>query len=442
MPNAKTTWKWGASLRAEAECRLEECGDILGRHVGLDIVDGSEDVAAVGGESFDIAPCFFGDLLWCSVGEGGLRVTGTAPEDELVTELAFEDGGVHADGAGLNGIQAIDTHLDDDGEERQDGAVGVEQDFPGGVGVDPVEAFLVGRGNEVAEHFWREEGGILGAEIVADLEDVDLVPDGGVELLEMIEPGIDEFAIELSYVSGFGREGDHPVFEPAGAEAVEEFVGWAEGGDDGFVGIVEEGVGLLVVVVEDFGGEPGWFPGVEVGVSGSGVLFQAIEVEAIVGHAGHGPVVAEEDEAAVGFLHWMVFAGNLDGGAIEESGGFPVTVGDAKGDVGAVEADAVGAETVGDGLVDFGEHLEEVEDPGWFGGGEVEVLAEEVVGDDSDAGLAGAAEVNGDPVGGLVVEGSEDAFAGGHGLLHSSHVDGGGARGRATRCSLRAGAEG
>jgi hypothetical protein len=38
----------------------------------------------------------------------------------------------------------------------------------------------------------------------------------------------------------------------------------------------------------------------------------------------------------------------------------------------------------------------------------------------------------------LVVEGGEDAFAGGHGLVNSSHAGRGGARGGAKRCALRA----
>jgi len=84
------------------------------------------------------------DLLWCTVGQGSLTVTGSAPKNQFVTEIALQNIWVHAGSSRLNRVEQVNAHLDNRGQQRSNRAIGMQQHLPRCVGVDPVEAALVG----------------------------------------------------------------------------------------------------------------------------------------------------------------------------------------------------------------------------------------------------------------------------------------------------------
>ena len=68
---------------------LEHSQDVLGRHVGLDVVDLAEDETPAGGKDLDLFTHVFANLLRCRIREHVLRVSSPAPEDEVGAKLTF-----------------------------------------------------------------------------------------------------------------------------------------------------------------------------------------------------------------------------------------------------------------------------------------------------------------------------------------------------------------
>ena len=92
---------------------VEHGDDVLRGDVGLDAMDGGEDVAAAGGEVLDAAADFGPDVAGGAAGEDPTGVDGAA-EGEAVAEFALEAGGVaHGAGGNMNGIEEVDTGLDE-----------------------------------------------------------------------------------------------------------------------------------------------------------------------------------------------------------------------------------------------------------------------------------------------------------------------------------------
>ena len=101
--------------------------------VGLDVVDGVEDEAAVRREDLatlqDLAP----DLLRRAEGQRLLRVHAAAPEDEPVAVALLERRRVHARGRALHRVEDVEARVDEVRDERLHRAAGVLERLPGRV---------------------------------------------------------------------------------------------------------------------------------------------------------------------------------------------------------------------------------------------------------------------------------------------------------------------
>ena len=150
-------------------------------------------------------------------------------------------------------------------------------------------------------------------------------------------------------------------------------------------------------------------------MGGAGVFLEAVEIEAIVRHLGDGLAVALDQQVAAGIGNGIEAAGDEHGSAIAECVGFEIGVGNSERDCGTIERDAVGAKAIGDGLFDLGEHLIEIEN---FERriGQAKMRSQSSVGEGGDAGLPGAANIDGNAVDRAVMNRRDDALSGVHGM--------------------------
>jgi hypothetical protein len=162
--------------------------DVLCRRLGLDVVDGIEDEAAVGREDLASTQDLFADLRWCSEGQHVLCVYASAPEDDAIAELPFELLGLHARGGTLDRVEDVDAGFDERWQEFRNGAAGVLEHLPLRVAVNPVAHLLVLREIEIVECFHRAEGGRLCAEVRAAKEEyVHGFADHGVDTFQILK---------------------------------------------------------------------------------------------------------------------------------------------------------------------------------------------------------------------------------------------------------------
>jgi len=183
-----------------------------------------------------------------------------------------------------------------------------------------------------------------------------------MEAAQVFDPSVHEFRVEFLHVFRFGGEGHHPFLESALADAVEQFVGRTKGGDDGLVGVLIESLGFQVVVFEG-GGVHAWCsPSGEVGVQGTGVFLEAVEVESGARHGGDDLVAAFQNETTLAIGLRVETAGDLRAQAVGKGDGLPVLIADAEGHRGPVQSHAVRSEAVGHVLPDVRKHLIGVED--------------------------------------------------------------------------------
>lgn len=85
--------------------------DVFGGDVGLDIVNGVEDIAATGRQGFDIATNVIFNFLRGTRWQNSLGIYTTAPEYQVPTEITLEGGRFHVLGANVNRIEDVDPHF-------------------------------------------------------------------------------------------------------------------------------------------------------------------------------------------------------------------------------------------------------------------------------------------------------------------------------------------
>ncbi len=304
-----------------------------------------------------------------------LGIDAAAPEGDVLAELAFELDGVHLSGGALDGVEDIETGVDEVGDELEDGAAGVDEGFPVGVFVDEVVDLFMEGFVEVAVGFEGDEGTALGAEIGAgDEGGVDAVTEEVEEFLDVVEG---DFALYFEYFADVvlaGEGGDVPlldvadsfwVFHPGGGDEGDVAEGGAgHGEDDGGVGGGEAVNGALVVGevgVGEWGELFGVFGGVE-GVVVDGVLSDdGVEEVSAFGHSAGGwdggVAFGVDEEIAIGVGGGVEVFGDEDLSAIEEGEGLEVLVFEAEEVFAWGDADDVDAEGEAELVVDLAEHL-------------------------------------------------------------------------------------
>jgi hypothetical protein len=152
--------------------------DVLRRHIGLDVVNGCEDEASTRREVVDAALHLFLHLGDGAAGKNPLGVDPAAPEAELRSEFPLELLGIHVGGADLDGVEGVDSRLDQVGDQGAHAAAGVQQELDVGLCalLDVSEELGMARLEKPAVHVGRHHRSRLTAEVVAVETDVDLVP--------------------------------------------------------------------------------------------------------------------------------------------------------------------------------------------------------------------------------------------------------------------------
>jgi len=80
----------------------------------------------------------------------------------------------------------------------------------------------------------------LCAEVITDLENLNTVPYGFMESIQVLDPYVDNLGIEFLYVVRFAGKGDHPIGKTALPDAVEQLIGRAHGSNNRLVRVVIE----------------------------------------------------------------------------------------------------------------------------------------------------------------------------------------------------------
>lgn len=149
--------------------------DVLSGDVVHHGVDGTEHVAAAFAQDADDALDLVADLLRGAEGQDLQGVDGAA-EDDVLAKLGLERLQVrHLARRGLDRVEDIHAHLDEVWDERQDVTVGVEHDFGPGVLFNEGNIVRVDGLEDGAVHLGRHEQAGVHAQVVADLDDVDVV---------------------------------------------------------------------------------------------------------------------------------------------------------------------------------------------------------------------------------------------------------------------------
>src|SRR6516225_4326040 len=116
--------------------------------------------------------------------------------------------------------------------------------------MDPVQSTLVRRKQSFAKHFWRQKGGGLSAEIMADLNDLHAIRDRSVEGAQVLQPGVGQLLVQVPDIFRLGCKGEHPSLEPALTNAVEQLVRRSKRGNDRFICTAKESRGCVVMMFE------------------------------------------------------------------------------------------------------------------------------------------------------------------------------------------------
>ncbi len=127
--------------------------------------------------------------------QDALGVAAAAPEGQVAAELALEPDRVHAAGARLHGIDDLDPGLDEVGQDVDDRAAGMKEDVHAATADALVDDLLPGL-EDLAVEAGRDHRGLLGAEVVAHLDDLDVSVDGVEEEVEVGEVHLDELVEE------------------------------------------------------------------------------------------------------------------------------------------------------------------------------------------------------------------------------------------------------
>jgi len=164
------------------------------------------------------------------------------------------------------------------------------------------------------------------------------------------------------------------------------------------------GLGLGVQVVAFLLGQERQLERLGVNVQCPGILVEPVEVEAAVGHAGHGAAVRMgKDQIAPRVGRGVERAGHLDRRSVEQLPGLPLFVADAECHGRALQADHVRPEPLHHRPLHLGQHLVEVVHPRRRV--DAQTLLELVVSGGGNARLARAAQVDRHAVRLAVVQG-------------------------------------
>ena len=151
-------------------------------------MDRVENKTAARAEDVDAFFDLLADFVGSAEGQSFLGIDAAAPEDDLVAEFRFQGLGVHPGSGSLDRVKDVKTSLDEIGEQLDDRAAGVDEDFPGGIFMHPVvEAFLE-RLEKAAVSLGGDEGAILCAKIGTGHEDhVNFVAHSLVETCQVLQ---------------------------------------------------------------------------------------------------------------------------------------------------------------------------------------------------------------------------------------------------------------
>jgi hypothetical protein len=250
--------------------------------------------------------------------------------------------------------------------------------------------------------------------VVTDLDDLDHVADRGEVFFQVAQVGFRDPLEVMVHQRRIGGEEEHEAavakVHLAGLEDIA-----AEGAENGVVRLVVEAAGVLrqegEFLVRDFGQRDA----VDVGL-GLAVRVGVIDRIVVVAPGGHhrDGRLAVIDHGIPAFVADRVQAGRDQARrAVGKGTLLPVVDRNPERGGQAMELHHVAAHAPQDGLLGFGQLLEDVIDTD-VAGGEAKVFLEFAVGDGIDAGRAHAAKVDWQDVGFLVVDRGNDALAGCH----------------------------
>ena len=199
---------------------LVEGDDVFGWGVWLDGVGGADDVGAVGTEDTHYALGLRADLVGGGVGEEFLFVD-AAMKSQAVAEAGFEVFGVHAGGFGLDGVEDVQSHLNEVFDHWDDAAAGVIEGGEAHVLKGTDEAGAV-RFDVAAPQIRREHHAALGADVAAATADVDaaialLQGAEGTGLVEVGDVLADGFG-DVGTLDQVHQESFHAAHVPGGFE--------------------------------------------------------------------------------------------------------------------------------------------------------------------------------------------------------------------------------
>jgi len=179
----------------------------------LDRVGWAEDVAAVFAQDGDAVEDFVSHVAGCTEGEGFLDAD-AALEAESVAVEGFEFCGVHAVGVKLQGLEDVDTHVDEFRHGVHDRTVGMIDDT-GAEFVDGLVEADVVRLDVLFPCSQGHEKALLSADVVAGEDEIDSAFRGGEDSAEVFDPEACKLFKDDVYEIGLFDEVDEDLFEAA-----------------------------------------------------------------------------------------------------------------------------------------------------------------------------------------------------------------------------------
>ena len=172
-----------------------------GGHVCQDVVHLLEDKATALSQNLDLVLDMAGDFLGRAVRQQPLGIAAAAPESDVLAEVALQALRLHALAADLHRIDGVEAGLDEVRQKEPYVATRVQHRLHAGIlGALPQPS--VARLEELAVHPGRDHGARLHAEVIAEVDDVDVFSDQSEELLETFHM---ELRQPLEYVVGTVR---------------------------------------------------------------------------------------------------------------------------------------------------------------------------------------------------------------------------------------------
>ena len=153
--------------------------DVLRGYISLKVVCRSEEKTSSGRHRLDQFVYALLDLVWSSVWQEILLID-TSGKAEAIAKLGLELPGVHALGTNLQGIENVDTDIDQFGDEFAHRAAGVLV-IEGTVGLRDAAHLDKSGADELAPLRFSEKKTALGAVILAYTEKIDPISGRFVE---------------------------------------------------------------------------------------------------------------------------------------------------------------------------------------------------------------------------------------------------------------------